>query len=138
MDPQEPRLWTGFAIRTKELVLDNAEVLRAASQNLESRNIDFSTIEHLDFDISENYDIQCDGIIPEGPAAPGDTEIHCTRPAVVMANRACCGHIDLLCVRCHNGHLESVLSSKRRGVARPCKFCRMARPIPPYSSTSTI
>lgn len=102
-------------------------------------SVDLDSIEHLDFELSQEAAPKCEGMLVSLRSVSDPIEdIFCDEPAAILAIRACCGHADVLCLSCYNAHIESVISSHRRNKNRPCKHCYNSRPFPPYSSTATI
>lgn len=65
-------------------------------------NIDFSTIEHLDFDPHQDNSEKCQGW--ETPNDKSHTD--CSNPAKVYAVRSCCGKINTYCLKCYNDICE--------------------------------
>jgi hypothetical protein len=65
-------------------------------------NIDYSAIEHLDFEPSEDKSIRCEGFVRRISGEVVEDTRGCSAPAVLITFRGCCGMMKYYCKSCYN------------------------------------
>lgn len=65
-------------------------------------DIDFSTIEHLDFDVKQSNSIRCIGLTHTRHGVILLDTRDCQNRAVLYAVRGCCGQVSPYCLDCYN------------------------------------
>ena len=64
--------------------------------------VDYSTIEHLDFEVTENPQQPCQGFKITLESQVVEDNKTCPNKPILMAVRSCCGMISILCRSCYN------------------------------------